>query len=73
MPEHGFTVTFPNDWTVWEGPEEWPTTKARYIYTGRIPMFRELLYAESPIHATGFEQCEVQSFAYPDLTPFDIA
>ena len=45
----------------------------RTYYTGRIPIFRELLYADAPMGADRLEQCEVQSFAYPGLTPFDIA
>ena len=43
------------------------------IYTSAIPIFRQLLVAASPPPTGMIEQCEVQSFAYPDLTPMDIA
>ena len=73
LPGYGFAVSFPSDWTVLEGPEAWPTTTGRRVYTSAIPIFRQLLVADSPVRTGIIEQCEVQSFAYPDLTPIDIA
>ena len=42
VEQHGFAVTFPDDWDVRHGPAEWPTTDRR-IYTSAIDKIQQQL------------------------------